>query len=345
MNGEGPSADPRDLKSSNLSDIPRLRAWYMAFFGPVEIWYFSIFYLSITLGFGLSVLSVLGLIASLMLYESWGVLLNDYFDREADRVAGKSGRERGHRLSPATMAGLVLSTAAVDWALILLLSPSAYYVAFWIFAYALGTMYSAPPFRLKNEGFLSFVCNSLLERPIPVVLVFLFFRYYGPEVVLFPVLSELVWSVFKHQVHDYDKDVAANLKTFAVMLGKERSVAIVRRVVNPLGVVSVVSFALAAAYRIPAYAWLFVSSAAVILAGVAVTLSMERASKVYSDPLDPPYILFLNLAFLIPLVLGMAAVAAVTAPTYLPVAVLFLLSLPPYLRYYGPMVTKVLRAP
>ena len=315
----------------------------MAFFGPVEIWYFSIFYLSIVLGFGLSVLSVLGLVASLMLYESWGVLLNDYFDREADRVAGKSGRERGHRLSSATMAGLVLLTAGLDWALVLSLSPSAYWVAFWLFAYALGTVYSAPPFRLKNQGFLSFVCNSLLERPIPVVLVFLFYQYYGPEVVAFPVLSELVWSVFKHQVHDYDKDLAANLKTFAVMLGKERSVSIVRWVVYPLSVISVVSFALVAAYRIPNYAWLFVGSAVLILAGVAVTRSLEWKSKVYSDPLDPPYILFLNIAFLVPLVLGMAAVTALTAPTYLPVAALFLLSLPPYLRYYGPMVTKVLR--
>ena len=39
----------------------------------------------------------------------------------------------------------------------------------------------------------------------------------------------------------------------------------------------------------------------------------------------------------------MAAVVAVSQPLYLPLVVLFVLSLPPYLRYYAPLVGKLLR--
>ena len=327
----------------NLSAVFRLRAWYMAFFGPVEIWYFSVFYLSIATGFALPSLTVLALVVSLMLYEAWGVLLNDVFDRESDAVAGKSGRERGHRLGTGVMAALVLAAAAANWALVLLLKPDAVYVAAWAIAYFIGTIYSAPPFRLKNRGLLSFFCNSVLERPIPVVLIFLFYGYYGPEIVAFPVLSELVWSVFKHQVHDYEKDLKANLRTFAVMLGRETSYKIVKFAINPLSVVSVIAFALISASSIPEYSWLFVASALVVAAGVAALLLLEWRSRVYSDPLDPPYILFLNFAFIITLLCGMAAVVAVSQPLYLPLVVLFVLSLPPYLRYYAPLVGKLLR--
>lgn len=337
--GTGPPSGGR-----NLGDVLRLRAWYMAFFGPVEIWYFSVFYLSIATGFQFSGLTVTALVVSLMLYEAWGVLLNDVFDKQADSLAGKSGRERGHRLGAGVMAGLVVGTAAGNWALVLLLKPEPVYVAAWAVAYALGTFYSAPPLRLKNRGVLSFFCNSVLERPIPVVLIFLFFGRYGAEIVVFPVLSELVWSVFKHQVHDYEKDLKAGLRTFAVMLGRDISYRVVRSVVNPLSVVSVITFALIAAAAIAGYSWVFVTSAALVAAGVAGMAVLGGRSRVYSDPLDPPYILFLNFAFVVALVAPMAAVVLVKQVAYLPVVALFVLSLPPYFRYYGPLVLKLVRA-
>lgn len=315
----------------------------MAFVGPVEIWYFSVFYLSLVTGFRTHALDVLALLVSLMLYEAWGVLLNDIFDRQVDLVAGKSGRKRGHTLAPWVMWALVASTAALSWALVLLTGPSPYLLATWVVAYALGVLYSTPPFRFKNRGFLSLVCNSVLERPLPVLIVFLFYRYYGLEAALFPVLSELVWSVFKHQVHDYDEDLEAGVRTFAVQIGRELSFKVVRFAINPLGVASVLAFAVAAALQVPAHSLLFFASMAVITVGVAATLLLERLSMVYTDPLDPPYMLFLNFAFLVTVVLPLAGIVLATRLDYLPIVVLYLLSLPAHLRYYLPMLGRVAR--
>lgn len=315
----------------------------MAFVGPVEIWYFSVFYLSLVTGFRTQPLDVLALLVSLMMYEAWGVLLNDIFDREVDLVAGKSGRKRGHTLSPWLMWGLVASTAALSWALVLVTDPSPYLLATWVVAYVLGVLYSTPPFRFKNRGFLSLLCNSVLERPLPVLIVFLFYRYYGLETALFPVLSELVWSVFKHQVHDYDEDLEAGVKTFAVQIGRELSFKVVRFVINPLGVVSVLSFAGAAALRVPAHSWLFVASMMIIAAGVGATVLLERRSLVYTDPLDPPYMLFLDFAFLVTVVLPLAGIVLASRLEYLPIVALYLISLPAHLRHYLPMLGRVAR--
>jgi len=315
----------------------------MAFFGPVEIWYFSVFYLLLVTRFGLPVLEVLAVLGSLMLYEAWGVLLNDIFDREVDIVAGKSGRKRGHDLGVGVMWGLVLLTAVASWALIVLAGGTPLLYGTWAFAYVLGFLYSTPPFRLKDRGTLSLFCNSVLERPLPVLIIFLFFRYYGPEAVVFPILSELVWSVFKHQVHDYHEDLKANVKTYAVKIGEAASHKIVKFVVNPLSVASVLSFALIAARTLPQYSGYFLAGAGMTAAGVAGLLVLERRSLVYTDPLDPPYILFLNLSFLVTVVLLMGAAVVVTQPAYFPPVALFLLSLVPHMRYYGPMVPRVLR--
>jgi len=278
-----------------------------------------------------------------MLYEAWGVLLNDLFDREADRIAGKSGRTRGHSLSAPFMVILILLTGAASWALILYSGGTPLFYFVWVIAYVLGTIYSAPPIRLKNRGVPSLVCNSILERPLPVLLVFLFFRYYGPELIAFPLLSELVWSVFKHQVHDIDKDSKANIRTFAVSLGKELSYKLVKFVINPLSVAAVLAFTIIAGVVLQEFRPIFAGSVVVILAGLAAMTYLEHRSVVYTDPIDPPYILFLNLAFLLALVLVMGIIVLAESPTYFPLVALFLVSLTPYLRAYGPMVAGLSR--
>jgi len=312
----------------------------MAFVGPVEIWYFSIFYLSLATGFRFSIISVLMLVVSLMLYEAWGVLLNDIFDRDVDKSAGKSGIVRGHRLNIKVMIGLVIVSGGVSWLLILLSNGTWLFYAVWVIAYILGFFYSTPPVRLKNRGYLSLVANSVLERPLPVLIIFLFFRVYGIEIVAFPILSELIWSVFKHQVHDVDEDTRANVRTFAVKLGHDLSYRIVKYVVNPLSVLSVLAFAIASALVVPKYAWTFEAFIAFIVVGVAISIAMERRGKIYTDPLDPPYILFLNLAFLLTILLGLSIIELWEQPTYFPLVALFLLSLVPNVRHYRPILSR-----
>lgn len=328
------------MMSGNLSDIFRLRAWRMALFGPVAIWYFSIFYLSIVTGFSFSVLRVLEVLFSVILYEANIVILNDIFDRQVDRAAGKSGIVRGHNLSMGVMTALVIGTAVASGLLIVLAGATWYLYAAWIVSFIVGVFYSTPPVRLKARGFWSLVCNILLERPFPVLMIILFFRSYGLELVLFPVLSELVWSVFKHQVHDVETDTKSGVVTFAVKLGKELSYKIVKYVINPLGALSIFAFAGISALVISGFNLVFITSIIIMGLGTVVALVLERKSIVYTDPLDPPYSMLLNIALLVIVILPLGVITVYENVTYLPVLLLFVIALAFNLREYRSAISK-----
>lgn len=325
---------------SVLSDILHLRAWSMALTGPVGIWYFSIFYLSLATNFTYPITSVLMLTASLILYEANIVLINDIFDRDVDKAAGKVESVRGHNLSLNQMVGLFLATGAVSWLLILLAGGTWLLYSMWVVAYLVGFFYSSPPLRLKSRGFWSLICNSLIERPFPVLLVFLFYQFYGFELILFPILSELVWSVFKHQVHDVITDSKSNVRTYAVMLGKDMSYKIVKYIINPLGFVSIIGFALISALAFRSYSLLFFFSAALIAAGTVVAIILERKSVVYTDPLDPPYTMFDNLALVLLVILPLAVIVVIRDLPYLSLFGLFLVALNHYVRQYKPVMRR-----
>jgi 1,4-dihydroxy-2-naphthoate octaprenyltransferase len=333
----------RRSTSAILSDLVHLRAWTMALMGPVGIWYFSIFYLTLATNFAFPITSVLMLTASLILYEANIVLVNDIFDRDVDRAAGKVESVRGHYLSLWAMVALFLLTGAVSWLLILLAGGTWLLYSMWVIAYVVGFFYSSPPLRLKSRGFWSLVCNSLIERPFPVLLVFLFYRYYGFELIAFPMLSELVWSVFKHQVHDVITDTKSNVRTYAVMLGKDLSYKIVKYAINPLGFVSIAGFALISAYAFRNYSLLFLSSFVLIVAGTVIAIVLERRSVVYTDPLDPPYTMFDNLALLLIVILPLSLIVVAHNLLYLSLFAVFMIALVHYLKEYGSVLRGSVR--
>jgi len=315
----------------------------MALVGPVAIWYFSIFYLSIVTGFRFSIYSVLEILFSVILYEANIVILDDIFDREVDKAAQKPGRVRGHNLSLGVMFSLVIITAATSGLLVLLAGGTWMLYATWVLAYVTGVSYSTPPIRLKNRGIWSLVCNVLLERPFPVLIICLFFQYYGPELILFPILSELVWSVFKHQVHDVESDAKAGVTTYAVKLGRDLSYKIVKFGINPIGATSIFAFAVISALAMRGYSTVFLVSIALMLVGTIVATLLERRSIVYSDPLDPPYSMFLNIAFLVLVLLPLGLIVVIENLAYIPVFLLFALALVQNLREYKPAIRKALR--
>jgi len=61
-----------------------LRAWKLALLGPAPYWYFPIFYVLLSTDTGVSSLGLAALVVAMMLSASWGFLLNDLADREAD---------------------------------------------------------------------------------------------------------------------------------------------------------------------------------------------------------------------------------------------------------------------
>ena len=316
-----------------------LRAWRVGVVAlPMQVCYFAIFYLALKTGAGFSVLQLLALVFALWLYLAYIVLVNDLADREVDAAVGKGTVERGHGLGPRTIAGLLVLIVVAGATTVVWLGRGQAFDAVWLLAYVLGTAYSVPPFSLKRRGALGFAADSLIEKPLPVLAVFAFFGYYGPEVVLFPVLGELLDSVFKHQAHDYEIDVKTGMRTFAVALGKERSEKIVGSVIHPVDVALVLAAFAVVVAEVPAARLAAATALALLLlvfAAVGLRYGSALVHPLGSDWADPPYVTYFVAGFQALLITVLGATVALKALAYLPLFALFLVSLAPHLLSYG----------
>lgn len=319
--------------------VARLRAWLAGIVGlPIQVCYFTVFYLGLKTGAPVSWEQLTALVFSLWLYLAYIVLINDLADRSLDAEAGKATVERGHGLSPFALGILLALIMLANAATVLWLGGGPVFDGLWIGAYFLGTVYSAPPFSLKRRGFLGFLADSLIEKPLPVLVVFAFFGYYGFEVLLFPVLGELLDSIFKHQVHDFEADLRTGVKTFAVALGRPRAEKIVDSFIHPLDTLLVLAAFVVVMAEIPAVALVTAAVFALMVAAFAALAYRYRSFVVHPisrDWADPPYVTYFNAGFQILLISVLAFAAAAGNIAYLPLLLLFLISVAPHLLSYG----------
>jgi 4-hydroxybenzoate polyprenyltransferase len=327
--------------------VLKLRAWRVGIIAlPIQVCYFSIFYLGLKTAISFDVFQLLLLIFCLWLYFAYIVLINDLFDRDVDAQVGKATIARGHGLNPIYMGIFLLLIILVNSVLVVLLRGEVIFNTLWISAYFLGTIYSAPPFNLKARGFLGLLCDSLIEKPLPVLIVFTFFGYYGFEIILFPIFAEMLDSVFKHQAQDYLLDVKAKVRTFAVVLGKDLSDKVVNEVIHPVNVLLVLAVFLIVLFQIPQVRTItLIIFAALLIAFVAILVKAKK-HVFQAETLgwaNPPYVVFFNAGFQVLLICILGIVLTVENPAYLFLLLLFMLSLTPYLRNYVKIGLKLLR--
>jgi len=317
-----------------------LRAWLAGLVGmPAQLCYFSIFYLGLKTAFSFDVSQLLLLIFSLWLYGAYAVLINDLFDRDLDVQVGKATISRGHGLNPAYIGALLLLIISANAVSVALLQGSVIFNALWILTYVLGTIYSVPPFRLKARGFLGLLCDSIIEKPLPILIVFAFFGYYGFEILLFPIFAEMFDSVFKHQARDYPVDVKTKTRTFAVVLGNDLSDKVVNKAIHPLNIMLVLVVFLVVLFQIPQVRTVTsVVLAALLIVFIAILAREKKrifqAETFGSNKNNPPYVVFFNAGFQTLLILILGVALTVENPAYLFPLLLFMLSLPPYFRAY-----------
>jgi len=319
--------------------VLKLRAWRVGLLSlPIQVCYFSIFYLGLKTAIPFDVSQLLLLIFSLWLYFAYIVLINDLFDRYVDAQVGKTSIGRGHGLNPAYIGALLLLIISANAVSVALIRGGVIFNALWILTYVLGTIYSAPPFKLKTRGFLGFLCDSLMEKPLPVLIVFAFFGYYGFEIILFPTFAEMFDSVFKHQARDYYLDVKTKTRTLAVVLGKDLSYKVVNKAIHPLNVLLVLAVFLTVLFQIPQVRTITsVVFAALLIAFIAILAKAKK--RVFQNEnlvwMNPPYVVFFNAGFRTLLICIIGVTLTVENPVYLFPLLLFILSLPPYFRAYA----------
>ena len=329
-----------------LPVVSGLRAWQMALAGPPIYWYFSLYYILLS-GYTESIVRILLIFLSLILSVAWGFLLNDLFDRKSDKMGPKGGRERGHELSLKMLSALVILTGGLSWLIVLVLGGNHVYKLVLLSGYVLSVLYSVPPVKLKARTYLGFIADSVMERPIPILVLFTFMGSFGFEMILFPILAELTWSVFKHQAADYDEDAAANVRTLAVAFGRDLSFKIVYKFLNPISVISVLVLIGIAWLRIPSLKAPLTIITVIIMIGVIASFLVGRSGglSIYATVTDPPYIMFLNVAYKLLLLPVVSLWLALARFEYVPLVILLGLSLIPHIKYYarlGPMFLRAL---
>jgi len=302
----------------------RLKAWRELADTNMQVCLFSILYalmgeerLNESIDWGL-----LTLIASLAAYLCYGVLVNDICDMEVDAAAGKKRSVREvPKMILTFLTGFLFLTGLLlaplhAWDLLLFSVMGS--------ALLLCTFYSAPPLRFKERGVLGVVVDMMVEKTLPVLAVFTFFRKFSLDALL----GILVFSamqlkiILDHQIFDYQADVASGVETLVVRLGPRRSQALVDGVVRPLYAVAYLLFCFALYLRVPPSLLILLP----LLAGfptlkvmlkkeviIRVNIRGDIGGWVERIPLYDGYIT----ASLGPLILFLAAYAALASPTYL----------------------------
>jgi len=224
---------------------------------------------------------------------------------------------------------LILSTALVSWSIVFLIGGGYIFKGVLAINYLVAIFYSMPPIKLKIRKFWGFLANSLMERPLPILVFLSYMGYYNIMTILLPVMMELSWSVFKHQAADVKEDIAANVTTFAVYLGEELSNKIVTSFLNPLSVVTLLILVAISWLNIVSLRPFLAIGSGLIVIGITLAFFAERKGRIttYVTPTDPPYIMFLNLSYKFILLPVMAFGLLSLRPNNYPLIVLLIATL------------------
>lgn len=188
------------------------------------------------IGFLMSCCTIFGI-------AGFGYFMNDLSDREEDQKAGKFNVLIG--MHPAAITGLLLlflALAVLPW--VVYFPANAVTLSLLGAELGLFMLYSLPPFRFKERGWLGVLCDALYAHGLPAVLAAFTFYYLGDQQWpdMLPYLIFLggwqFWlggrNILLHMRSDLDKDKNTGTQTLAVKLGAYRLDNILQKVVFPL---------------------------------------------------------------------------------------------------------------
>jgi 4-hydroxybenzoate polyprenyltransferase len=179
-------------------------------------------------GFMNSIPHLMFLLMAIVIGAIYVSIINDLTDLDDDLASGKSNRMVGIRPSVRWLLPLLFITAGFacgyhlypDW-----LSLTMYFIPWLAFS-----MYSFPPFRLKNRGIwgvLADASGSHIFTSLLMVSSLTCFTHQSMDWLWFTgtgiwALCYGVRGILWHQFQDRLNDIKANVKTFAVKINPER---------------------------------------------------------------------------------------------------------------------------
>ena len=158
---------------------------------------------------------------------SYGHIINDVYDIEVDRNAGK--RNHMARFEPWQRFALCALTLGLGFVPALFVTYSRTSLLLLAVEFLLPTIYSIPPIRLKGRGALGLLCDSFGAHLVPCLYVISVVAHVAGDPALVHstrstsfVLCTAIWAltlglngILIHEFEDRDNDIRSGIRTFA----------------------------------------------------------------------------------------------------------------------------------
>ncbi|MEX2590960.1 MAG: UbiA family prenyltransferase [Chitinophagales bacterium] len=215
-------------KIRQLNSISRAGDWRLSFIpfiiGCVYLW---LYYFDIAFSGGALLLFILSLITSFG-FAALGYFINEFFDKESDRKAGKINKLAFLKPQYQYLIFLAaLSMTLLPW---IKLPANHFSWNLIVLELLLFLIYSLPFPRLKEIPLVSNIIDAAYAYVIPLVLAFHTYGLYAgksfdPFILVFavPVFFIGFRNIFIHQVNDVFKDRRSEIRTLPIVLGVAQS--------------------------------------------------------------------------------------------------------------------------
>ena len=187
-------------------------------------------------------LSVVGFMCVIVVNAAFGYAINNFADRDIDRLADKSNVFSV--MDPRRAAVVVLALCVLGLALMCVFfwgRPEA--IALCALSFGLAAAYSMPPLRFKERGWLGVATSALAQRVVPLVAGLVLLRAWNPATVTYVALAMVVGVRFMliHQIDDAENDRKANVRTLALRFNRQQLENVNLRFVGPLELALIVA--------------------------------------------------------------------------------------------------------
>lgn len=150
----------------------------------------------------------------------FGYLVNDLADRDLDRQHGKPNAFTNLSARRASLVVLAVLAVGVVLGLPFLVYPG--FAGLWVLWVLAASIYSLPPLRLKERGGAGLAVTISAQQTLPTAMLFAIFgELFSLGAVMFILYATArgLSSDVSHQMRDFHRDTAAQVRTFAAQKG------------------------------------------------------------------------------------------------------------------------------
>lgn len=208
---------------------------YLVLIRPEEwLQRFGIIFFGYILTGSLALTNIYSLLIALVAFigiGSFGFIINDYFDREADKRKIKNRNPISkNQVSKKSALSLAIVFGGFGLSISYFLIPQVFIL--FLLSFFFLTLYSAPPFRFKEKFGLDILTNAF-AMPILFLVGYMLFKELSFPVfmIAFALFLLDIITGLAQEIRDYNGDKKAGFCTSVIKIGAKNSIVLIRLIV------------------------------------------------------------------------------------------------------------------